>query len=132
MGSTVLGSGFVLNSREATEIIERSAKNRDVLFPYLIGADINSDPLSRPSRWVINFHDWPLEKAETYPDCIEIVRTKVKPERDANTYSQSAKERWWLYERSRPELYSAISEHKRVLVIALTSNTLAFTFLRCV
>jgi hypothetical protein len=93
-----------------------------VLFPYLNGEDLNSRPDQSPSRWVINFHDWPLERAETYLECIKIVREKVKPERDKNTFSKSAKEKWWQYERGRPELYSTIADMKRVLVRSRVAN----------
>ena len=73
-GSIVLGMGFVLKPEEALALIQKDPRNRDVLFPYLNGEDLNSCSDQSPSRWVINFHDWPLEKAETHPDCMKIVR----------------------------------------------------------
>ena len=33
-----------------------------MLFPYLNGEDLNSRPDQSPSRWVINFFDWPLRR----------------------------------------------------------------------
>ena len=59
-------------------------RNADVLQPYVIGKDLNQRPDCSASRWIINSADWPLERAEEYPDCIEIVRRLVKPERDRN------------------------------------------------
>ncbi|WP_121971241.1 type IIL restriction-modification enzyme MmeI [Leptolyngbya sp. BC1307] len=127
-GSIVLGMGFVLEPEEAQALIEKDACNADVLFPYLNGQDLNTNSDQSPSRWVINFFDWPLDAehddskkpkgppyAADYPDCLTIVREKVKPEREVNKYSKSARERWWLYERSRPELYGAIEGCDRVL-----------------
>jgi hypothetical protein len=64
-GSIVLGMGFVLTPEEAQELIARNPKNKDVLFPYLNGEDLNSRPDQSPSRWVINFHDWPLNRNAT-------------------------------------------------------------------
>lgn len=61
-GSIVLGKGFVLEPEIAKELIDKSSKNKDVLFPYLIGDDINNNPEQKPGRWVINFHDWPLTR----------------------------------------------------------------------
>ena len=61
-GSIVLGMGFVLEPEQAQALIEKEPKNRDVLFPYLNGQDLNSRPDQSPSRWVINFHDWPLNR----------------------------------------------------------------------
>jgi hypothetical protein len=120
--------GFVLSPEEAQALIERDPRNRDVLFPYLNGEDLNSRPDQSPSRWVINFHDWPLERAETYPDCMKIVREKVKPERD-RVNQRNAREKWWLFERARPELYTTIAGMERVLVRARVSehHQLVFT-----
>ncbi len=61
-GSIVLGMGFVLTPEEAQALIARDAKNRDCLFPYLNGEDLNSRPDHSPRRWAINFFDWPLER----------------------------------------------------------------------
>ena len=62
-GSIVLGMGFVLEPEEAQALIERNPKNKDVLFPYLNGEDLNSRPDQSPSRWVINFQNWPLDRS---------------------------------------------------------------------
>ena len=63
-GSIVLGMGFVLEPAAAQWLIEKEVRNKDVLFPYLNGEDLNSRPDQSPSRWVINFFDWPIEKAQ--------------------------------------------------------------------
>ena len=60
IGSYLLGMGFVLEPEEAQALIAKNPKNKDVLFPYLNGQDLNSNPDQAPSRWVINFFDWPL------------------------------------------------------------------------
>jgi hypothetical protein len=61
-GSIVLGLGFTMNEAEAKVLIARNAKNAEALFPYLNGEDLNSHPEQKPSRWVINFWDWPLAR----------------------------------------------------------------------
>jgi hypothetical protein len=61
-GSIVLGMGFVLEPEQATALIAQNPKNKDCLFPYLNGEDLNSRPDQSPSRRVINFHDWPLNR----------------------------------------------------------------------
>ena len=58
-GSIVLGKGFVLEPEQAAALIAKDPKNKEVLFPYLNGSDLNSRPDQSPSRWVINFFDWP-------------------------------------------------------------------------
>ncbi|MEU3329448.1 type IIL restriction-modification enzyme MmeI [Streptomyces albus] len=122
-GSNVLGKGFVLSPEQAQELIAKDPRNKDVLFPYLNGEDLNSRPDCSASRWVINFHDWPLEKAATYEDVFAIVERDVKPVRLKVKHSKNARERWWQYERRRPELYKAIADLGRVIVIALVSRT---------
>jgi hypothetical protein len=62
-GSIVLGMGFVMTPEGAQTLIDKDPHNRDVLFPYLNGEDLNSRPDQSPSRWVINFRDWPLERS---------------------------------------------------------------------
>ncbi|MEU4655864.1 type IIL restriction-modification enzyme MmeI [Streptomyces sp. NPDC023723] len=123
IGSYVLGKGFILPPQQAEELIHRDPRNRDVLFRYLNGEDLNSRPDCSASRWVINFHDWPEEQAREYPDVFAIVERDVKPERLKITHSKNAREKWWLYERSRPDLYSKIRKLDRVLVVARVSKT---------
>ena len=62
-GSIVLGMGFVLTPESAAELIKRSSKNSTVVIPYLIGEDFNTNPDQTPTRWVINFQDWPHSRA---------------------------------------------------------------------
>ena len=57
-GTIVLGKGFVMQPEEAARLIETNPRNREVIFPYLNGQDLNSQPDQSPKRWVINFFDW--------------------------------------------------------------------------
>lgn len=122
IGSYVLGMGFVLDPVAAQTLIAQNPRNRECLFPYLNGEDLNSHPHQQPSRWVINFFDWPLERAAQYPELIEIVRRLVKPERDKVKRDRN-RTRWWLYAENRPGLYGTIRPLRRVLVRAIVSDT---------
>lgn len=62
LGSNVNGMGYVLQPGEAKALIESNAKNKDCVFQYLNGDDLNSRPDQSPSRWIINFQDWPLSR----------------------------------------------------------------------
>jgi hypothetical protein len=126
-GSVVVGLGFVLEPGEAEALIKKDRRNAEVLFPYLNGEDLNSRPDQSPSRWIINFFDWPLEKAERYPDCMAVVREKVYPER-MKVNRETHKKFWWHYGDKRPALYRTISERTRVLVRPEVSRTWAFAF----
>ena len=146
-GSIVLGMGFVLQPDEAMQLIDRNPDNKDVLFQYIVGSDLNSTPSQSARRWVINFFDWPLDRnsaptgyqgpvATDYPDCLSVIEQKVKPERTRKkpngeyALRKPLPQRWWIYADKRPELYETIRSLSRVLAISLINNHLGFAFLR--
>ena len=159
--------------------IAKDPKNAEVLFPYLNGDDLNSDPEQKTSRWVINFFDWPLDRdadgswitaneqrkneylknghvptdysgrvVSDFPDLLEWITVKVKPEREEKSAQHSYRNimsMWWKHWNMRQGLYSAIgyenkfanklsrfyNQHKsysKILVVARVSKTVAFTF----
>ncbi len=61
-GSVILGLGFTMSPEEANDLKRKDSRNAEVLFPYLNGEDLNSIPNQNPSRWVINFQDWPVQR----------------------------------------------------------------------
>lgn len=62
IGSVVIGLGFTMSESEAKALIAKNPQNARVLSPYLIGEDLNRSPEQKPSRWIINFWDWPLNR----------------------------------------------------------------------
>ena len=144
-GSIVLGQGFVLTPEHARRLIEIDPKYRKVLFPYLRGEDFTSSPTQEPSTWVINFFDWPLRRedappgyegpvAHDFPDCIEIIKKLVLPERtrkDENgeyVLRKPLPQKWWIYADKRPALYKTINNLERVLFHSFTGKYVAFDF----
>jgi len=121
IGSYILGLGFTMEPDDARSLIAANGRNSDCLFPYINGQDLNTDPEQQPSRYVINFFDWPLERAEQYPELLEIVRRLVKPERD-QVRRERNRTRWWIYAENRPGLYSTIQPLRRVLIRARVSE----------
>ncbi len=151
-GSILLGMGFSLSPEKATELLTLEPRNRDVIFPYINGEDLNSRPDQSPSRFVINFREWPADRsaqgswagaseevrkawlrtgsvpfdypdkvAADYPDCFEIVKRTVKPERDL-VKRAIYRERWWNYAERQTSLYQAVARMPRVLAAAQTSK----------
>jgi hypothetical protein len=157
--------GFVMTPEEAQTLIDENPRNREVLFPYLNGEDLNSRPDQSASRWVINFRDWPLDRsadgtwsgaedakkaewrrsgrvpkdypepvAADFPDCLQIIEAKVRPERQRRKPDGSYQlrsplpHRYWQFGDKRPELYATIAGQKSVLVTAQTSNKWAPAF----
>jgi hypothetical protein len=102
-GSIVLGKGFVLEIEQAERMLAANPELSAVLFPYLNGEDLNNEIGQRPSRWVINFHDWPLGRVgQTLPisseEVVEVVR-KANPTR-ADDWFPTKDQRWEKPERS--------------------------------
>ena len=120
-GTYVLGTGFVVQPAEAKSLIEADTRNSEVIQPYLNGEDLNSRPDQSPSRRIINFRDWPLERAREFPLCMRIVEQRVKDERmklglkndaSAKVYARL----WWQFGRRSSDLYSAIAGQEKTLV----------------
>ena len=122
MGSILGGQGFIIEEKEAAELLRRDQKNSEVIYQLLDGRDITRRPDLSPKRWVINFHDWSLERASLFKESIDIVRQEVKPDRDKNP-KKAYRERWWQYIERGPSLYEAARRLDRVIVISLTSST---------
>ncbi|RSM37076.1 hypothetical protein DMB66_59740, partial [Actinoplanes sp. ATCC 53533] len=129
IGSYVLGLGFTMAPEDASTLIKKDKRNRDVLFPYLNGQDLNSRPDCSGSRWVVNFHNWSLEKAQSYEEVFRIVDCDVRPERQRLkpngefALRKPLPQRYWHYADKRPALYTAISELRRVVAITRVSKT---------
>ena len=73
-GSIVLGMGFTFDDTdkkgvasplaEMQRLIEADPRNREVIFPYIGGEEVNTSPTHAHHRYVINFRDWPLRRAD--------------------------------------------------------------------
>lgn len=123
-GCIVLGKGFVISKEQAAEWIEADSKNKEVLFPYLNGEDLNSHPDCSASRWVVDFNNWNEEKAKKYHLPYNHIFEKVKEERESKKDPATRNAPWWQFLRSREEMRKAISSMKDVLAIALVSKSL--------
>jgi len=128
-GSLLRGMGFVLTPEEAEALIAEDIRNSEVVLPYINGQDLNSSPDQSASRWVINFRDWPLARAESYPAPFKILEERVYPERMGTAKDRKVYEKiWWQFWRPRAELYETIAPLQRVLVVGQTSKYRNFIF----
>lgn len=62
--------------------------------------------------------DYPAPVAADWPDLLEIVERKVKPERDVQN-RDALRERWWQYAEKRPGLMAVLPSMKSVMVCCL-------------
>lgn len=126
-GSKTDGEGFILTIEEGQSLIRSSVENSEVIFPYLSGDDLNSNVDRLPSRYAINFFDWPVEKAKKYSKPYEIILGRVKPYRD-KIKREKRKVNYWQYGEKMTGLYNAISNISRFLITAKTSKHTLFSF----
>lgn len=74
-GSKIYGQGFLFDDEEARKglsssisdmrlLISKEPRNADLIFPYIGGEEVNTDPLHKYHRYVIDFFDRPLGRRE--------------------------------------------------------------------
>jgi hypothetical protein len=141
-GCDIYGQGFLFCDEATSQhagsielmksLLQERRNNAEVIFPYIGGQEVATHPKHLSHRFVINFADWPLERAEAWPELLSIVRAKVKPDRDklaGYSVALRRKELWWQYGTYTPALYRAIADTDRVLAISRITTHICFAFL---
>ena len=142
MGSVVVGVGFTFDDTNPAatgiakmhELIAKDARNAQCISPFIGGEEVNDSPIHAYHRYVINFGQMQLGEAAGWPDLLQIVETKVRPERERSASgsvdTERRKQQWWLWGRNTPALYEATRGLRNVLAISCVTQHLAFAFLR--
>ncbi|MBE0613781.1 MAG: restriction endonuclease [Burkholderiales bacterium] len=125
-GSKFLGDGFVLTHTEAKSYVERSPSESKVIFSLINGDEVNNEPDQAPRRSIINFADWPEEKATEFPLSYERVLRLVKPIREKDNRAVR-RERWWQHAERAVGLYQGIAGKGRCFMVARTTKHLSFS-----
>lgn len=131
VGTLVLGMGFMLTPEECEQLVAKNANNAERILPYLGGEEVNTSATQDYHRQLISFGQLDLEQAARWPDLLEIVRERVKPERERIRDSISAKaykKFWWRFARYSIDCYAAVHSLSRCLVTARTSKHITFSF----
>jgi hypothetical protein len=138
IGSYLMGMGFTFDDTdkkaiagsllEMKQVVAKDSRNAERIFPYLGGEEIVESPTHSHHRYAIDFFDRTLKEASAWPDLIEIVRQRVKPERDKEKRDAN-RERWWQYAEKRPGLYAAIRGLPQVLAMPRVSQYSPLVFL---
>lgn len=106
---------FYLSKEEASELLaRRGAPYADVVRPYLIGDDITDDPAQDPRRYVVDFGMRSLEEAMEYPAALDLIETRVKPQRDRNR-REAYRRYWWRFAEPRPRMRRALAPLSRYI-----------------
>ena len=106
-GTILLGEGFKINEQQANDLITKEINYELILSPFIGGNEVNTDPDCNPMCWVINFWDWPEQRAKEYHAAYEIVQREVKPSRALNNRKER-REKWWLFAERASALYHSI------------------------
>lgn len=141
LGSKIYGQGFIFDDNdddanptsEMAVILANEPISKGRILPYIGGEELNSSPMLSHARHVIYVSDIESEEdLKAFPMLMEVIRRKVKPERDklgSNPNNTPLKKRWWAYQAHRPELYNQIKGTGRALANSQVSPHLAFAFL---
>lgn len=148
-GQTTSHKAFVLTAEKAMTFIEQDERNRDVIFPYLRGDDMLSNPAGRPRDYVIDFEKHDLLSAQSYRRSFQRIESSVLPDRRQkaaaevernlalrqvnpkariNRHYQNALTRWWKHIYGRGDLKSAVSNFNRYIIASRTSLYQVFEF----
>ncbi|HET7387504.1 MAG TPA: DNA methyltransferase [Nocardioidaceae bacterium] len=123
-GPIPVGAGFIVSDDEAaTMLADEQVDYSQVVRRYLTAADITDDLRQRPSRWIIDFGQMPLEKANHYPTAMRIVRERVKPFRET-VNREGHRRRWWQFGEPRVGLRRAVGELSGYAVVAAHAKRL--------
>lgn len=128
-GSKVLGMGFTFDDVAAEknvatpigvmlELIQKQEKNREKIWPYIGGEEVNSSPVHAHRRFIIDFGDMSYaDSSSGWPDLMDIVSRLVKPQRLTDK-RETYRKYWWRYAERRARLYPAIAPLTNCLAIA--------------
>lgn len=123
-GTSINGDGFIISKDEAQSLLE-DFDNSKVVKQFIIGSEINNEIEIKPIKYVINFWDFDLNEASKYEKVFAKIEKTVKIQRENNS-NNILKEKWWQYERLRPELYRKINTGSNFYVCALATKYLNF------
>ena len=137
-GQNPVNEGFFLEPEQALALLEQNLKNRDVLFPYMIGRDLVED--YGPSRWIIDFGQRDLIEAMKYVEPFAVVKSEVMSKvldraekekeatgKDKTRWTRMA-DRWWRFRDYQPGTMAAIAAIPRYIACSRTTRRPIFEF----
>jgi hypothetical protein len=132
IGCDIKGQGFLFDDADPKStptsvyhsLVESHPENRKVLMPYMSGEEINESPTHAPQRWIINFGDRDLDTCKQWPELLQIVESKVRPERQTKG-KDLAEWPWWRFWRSRGQLYQALNGRSHAFALSRLNSSVS-------
>ncbi len=121
---------FILTDDEARAMLEMPINpngkyNSDVVRPWANGMDITRRP---SNTWIIDFNAMSLNEAALYEAPFNYIEQHVKPLR-VGKREDKANVKWWLLQRSRPELKHAVSSFNKFIATSMVAKHRFFKWL---
>ncbi len=136
-GGYILGAGFSFDDRavssgasslaEMDRLLQADPRNKERIFSYLGGEELNSSPTLDPGRFILDFGDMTKDQAMQWPGLFAVVESKVRISR-LSVARKDRRETWWLHASRTPDLKRFLETHERCLVISQVSTYLALAF----
>jgi hypothetical protein len=123
-GYKLHGAGFVLAPDEAARLLQGNPRLATILKPYRNGKDLTTRPRG---VHVIDFGFFSEHEARQWPQLFDLVRDRVKPEREANARAQRAKY-WWRFGEPNVRFREMTSGLPRYVATPETSKHRFFIF----
>jgi hypothetical protein len=124
-GFKLVGDGFIVQPEEARVLLAEDLRHGAIVRPLRNGRDLATRPRGVS---VIDFGSRTEAEALGYPRLYDLVRTRVKPERDANP-NLSRRKYWWRFGRTNEGLRNAVAGLPRYIATVEVSKHRYFTVL---
>ena len=118
------GAGFIVAGNDARRFLQTDPMLSAVLKPYRNGKDFTARPRD---AYLIDFGTMSNEDARQYAVLYDIVRDRVKPERDANS-DLGRRTVWWRFGRTNERLRAALDGLTRYIATPETAKHRMFEF----
>ena len=125
VGFKLYGDGFVLDRSEAQALIDAESRHKLAIRPLMIGRDLAQRPRG---DYVIDFGTRSEDEARGFPVLFDLVRSRVKPHRDANP-NKDIRARWWQHGHLRAQLRDAVGGLGRLIATPETARHRFFVLL---
>ncbi len=138
-GQNPVNAGFLLTPEQAREMIVADRRNKDVLYPYMIGRDLVE--AGGPTRWIIDFAKRDTFAARLYAIPFDHIKQTVMPSVMARAEKERQDtgmevtrytrilERWWQFYDYRPGTVAAINSVPRYIAVSRVTKRPIFEFI---
>ncbi|WP_122465324.1 class I SAM-dependent DNA methyltransferase [Brevundimonas lutea] len=125
-GMMLAGQGFVLSASEAQYLVERDPAARELIKPFLNGAELVRSRRGRSVIDAFGLDDASLR--QRHPGIYQHLLKTVKPERDLNR-REAFRRRWWVFGEPRRTFRPALENLPRFIGTTETSKHRLFQFI---